>query len=107
MTKMGGEQVEVWIEKMILLEMVSEISSQIDENSFDLTFIEKKYVIIFLTSRIKTKFGWGDILNAWSWGINCVKYLILRNEIWAALLFVLYFRMISFHFSLFGTQKYQ
>ena len=61
MTKMGGEQVEVWIEKMILLEMVSEISSQIDENSFDLTFIEKKYVIIFLTSRIKTKFGRGDI----------------------------------------------
>ena len=64
MTKMGGEQVEVWIEKMILLEMVSEISSQIDENSFDLTFIEKKYVIIFLTSLIKTKFGWGDISNA-------------------------------------------
>ena len=64
MTKMGGEQVEVWIEKMILLEMVSEISAQIDENSFDLTFIEKKYVIIFLTSLIKTKFGWGDILNA-------------------------------------------
>ena len=64
MTKMGGEQVEVWIEKMILLEMVSEISSQIDENSFDLTFIEKKYVIIFLTSVIKTKFGWGGISNA-------------------------------------------
>ena len=64
MTKMGGEQVEVWIEKMILLEMVSEISAQIDENSFDLTFIEKKYVIIFLTSLIKSKFGWGDILNA-------------------------------------------
>ena len=79
MTKMGGEQVEVWIEKMILLEMVSEISSQIDENSFDLTFIEKKYVIIFLTSRIKTKFGWGDILNTLTWGRNCVKYLILRN----------------------------
>ena len=64
MTKMGGEQVEVWIEKMILLEMVSEISAQIDENSFDLTFIEKKYVIIFLTSLIKTKFGWGDVSNA-------------------------------------------
>lgn len=77
MTKMGGEQVEVWIEKMILLEMVSEISSQIDENSFDLTFIEKKYVIIFLTSRIKTKFGWGDILNTLTLGRNCIKYLIL------------------------------
>ena len=73
MTKMGGEQVEVWIEKMILLEMVSEISSQIDENSFDLTFIEKKYVIILLTSRIKTKFGWGDILNAQNCVWNCVK----------------------------------
>ena len=104
MTKMGGEQVEVWIEKMILLEMVSEISSQIDENSFDLTFIEKKYVIIFLTSLIKTKFGWGDILNALSWGTNCVKYFILRYGIWVALLFVLYF---SYHFCLFGTQKYQ
>ena len=74
MTKMGGEQVEVWIEKMILLEMVSEISSQIDENSFDLTFIEKKYVIILLTSRIKTKFGWGDILNTQNCVWNCVKY---------------------------------
>ena len=89
MTKMGGEQVEVWIEKMILLEMVSEISSQIDENSFDLTFIEKKYVIIFLTSRIKTKFGWGDILNTLTSGRHCVKYLILRNGIWKTLLLTL------------------
>ena len=89
MTKMGGEQVEVWIEKMILLEMVSEISSQIDENSFDLTFIEKKYVIIFLTSRIKTKFGWGDILNTLIKGRHCVKYLILRNGLWKALLLTL------------------